>query len=444
MAQLNGSTTAMPYQPIPEPDSQTSLNSLKALLKHRNLLSALRVFHTELGDIFRVKLPGFDTIVLSGPEASRFVLVTARDKFNWRNESDPVTTLLRLGVLVTDGDFHDSLRKNMNAPLHRHALSQYVDMMCQATDWVADQWLPNQATDMLVEMRKIALMILTETLFKVDVAPDLAHLWQPVVKSIAYISPGLWLFSKRLPRWGYTRRLQQMDDYLYQMIRIRRDTLEETPQDLLGLLITSGMDDDLIRDQLLTMLIAGHDTSTALLTWAIYLLTNHPLHLQRVEQEVQEVLGDNPPTIDNIKYLNYLGQVIDEALRMYPPIHLGSRMVTEDIPYKDYLLPAGVRVMYSIYLTHHDPTMWHSPYDFDPTRFSAENKRKIPPYAYLPFGGGPRNCIGAGFALVESKVILARLFQRFTMTFTNHTVRMKMGATLEPAPGVRTIVTPKS
>ena len=426
--------------PIPEPDGVTSLRSLRVLLQERNLLSALQVFHAELGDVFRLQLPGLQTVMLAGPEANRFVLVTARDKLHWRSESDPVTTLLREGVLVTDEEVHDTLRQSMNGPLHKRALSLYIESMCNCTDRVLEHWAPGQTLDMLVEMRKIALMILTETLFRVDVSPDIERLWQPVLKTIQYISPGLWIFWNQVPRPGYSRHIKMMDDYLFRIIEARRSTIVQEADDLLGQLILSGMRDDLIRDQLLTMLIAGHDTSTALLAWALYLLMTHPNVWARASNEVNTVLGSNPPTIENIGQLTYLGQVIDETLRLYPPIHLGSRRVMNDVDYDGFRFQAGTRLMYSIYLTHRDPKYWAMPDEFKPDRFSPENKRKIVPYTYLPFGGGARNCIGTAFAQVEAKVVLARVIQKYRLEFTGHHVRMRMGATLEPHPGVRVTV----
>ena len=433
----------MATRPIPEPDGVTSLRSLEQLIKERNLLSALRVFHAELGDVFRISLPGLQTIMLAGAEANRFVLVEARDKLHWRTEDDPVTSLLRDGVLVTDGEAHDALRNSMNRPMHKQSLTNYVETMVKCTDAVIDNWSPHQAIDMLVEMRKVALMILTETLFKVDIAPDMERMWQPVLKTIQFISPGLWILWKQVPRPGYASKIREMNTYLYEIIEARRAIIHEgEADDLLGILISSGMNNDLIRDQLLTMLIAGHDTSTALLAWALYLLTTHPDVMQQVKQEVERVLGSTPPTIDNISQLSYLGQVIDETLRMYPPIHLGSRHITEDLEFDGFVLPAGIRLMYSIYLTHHDPKYWDSPDTFDPERFSSEKKRKFAPYSYLPFGGGARNCIGTGFALVEAKVILARIIQRCDLHYKGrYPIKMKMGATLEPHPNVMVNVT---
>jgi cytochrome P450 len=138
----------------------------------------------------------------------------------------------------------------------------------------------------------------------------------------------------------------------------------------------------------------------------------------------------------HVAQLDYTEQVIKETLRLYPPIHLGSRTAIEDVEYQGYVIPAGTRVLYSIYLTHRDKREWPDPDRFDPDRFLPEKIRGLSPYSYLPFGGGPRNCMGMAFAQVEAKVVLARVLQRYDLAFVRGTVRPHMGATLEPSPGV--------
>ena len=350
-------------------------------------------------------------------------------------DGDPVAMLLRHGVLVEDGDSHDQIRRAMNPALHRQMLQTYIEAMWRGTDQVMSRWADGAAVDMLPEMRRVALLVLLDTLFKVDFTPDMDRLWQAILKTLGYISPGVWMFSNKIPRPGYADGLRQMDDYLYQMIRLRRANLGE-PTDLLGLLISDpNMDDNLIRDQLLTMLIAGHDTSTALLSWTLYLLGRHPAVMAQGQAEIRAVLGDQPPTFEQLHQLRFLDQIIDESLRLYPPIHLGSRLAAQDLEFNGYHIPAGTRVMYSIYVTQRMPEYWDAPDEFRPQRF-APDAPKPAPYTYLPFGGGPRNCIGAAYAQVEAKVILARILQGRTLRLLPRRVNAHMGATLEPRPGV--------
>lgn len=435
--------------PIPTPSAQTGLRALKAMLRERHPLAAMQVFHNELGDVFRPQLPGFRPVVMVGPEAARFVLLDARHILRWRNDSDPVTRLLRHGVLVEDGTQHDHLRSLMSPALHRRVLDYHVGTMVRRTDQVSAVWPDGEVVDMLVEMRKVALLILMDALYRVDFTPELDRLWNAILGIIRYISPGLWMMWPGLPRPGYRRAIHQMDTYLYRIIRARRARMQnlapgsirretsgdKKPPDLMGVLIQAGLDDDLIRDQLLTMLIAGHDTGTALMAWTLYLLGAHPEAMQRVREEVDTAVGSETPTPQRLRRLDYLGHVLKESLRLYPPIHLGSRLAATDLEFNGYHIPAGERVIYSIYLTQRHPAYWPNAHHFDPDRH-APGVRQVP-YAWLGFGGGPRNCIGAGFGLMEAKVVLARLLQGFDLNLVEPHVHPHMGATLEPRPGVR-------
>jgi cytochrome P450 len=283
------------------------------------------------------------------------------------------------------------------------------------------------------------------TLVDVEFGPDMERLWRPILRAIKYISPGLWIVLPNLPRFGYQAALEELDAYLYAIIRQRRAQLAGEPSagadagpalDLLTQLVRApDMTDDLIRDQILTMLIAGHDTSTALLAWVLHLLSEYPDVMARARAEVDAVLGSESPTAASVEHLAYLDAVVKETLRLYPPIHVGNRIVNEDAVIAGYQLQAGTRLMASIYLTHRDERYWDAPSDFRPERFARDAERPAA-FTYVPFGGGPRVCIGATFAQVEAKVVLGRILQRFDLRSTGRRVHAYMGATLEPHPGV--------
>jgi cytochrome P450 len=425
---------------IPSATLSTAWHALNAWQRGGHILGALEAVHEELGDVFRLPLPGFDGIFLVGPEANKFLLTEARDHFRWRAEDDPVTRLLKHGLLVEDGETHHALRGMMTPAFHKNRLAGYIEIMQRRTDQVTDGWHDGDHIDLLVEMRRIALLILMDTLFAEDFSQQLAALWHAILRTIRYISPGPWLVWPGIPRPGYRRALRQMDEYLYRLISHRRGSLatENTnmADDLLSQLIASGMSDDLIRDQLLTLLIAGHDTSTAQLAWSLYLLLTHKDILAGVRAELAGIEDDGPLTSAQIKQMEYLDCVLKETARLYPPIHLGSRIAASDLSFRGYRIPAGTRVLYSIYLTHRQKQYWSQPERFDPERFNGEPANRRPAYAYVPFGGGPRNCIGAAFAQVEAKVVLARILQQFDLHFAGRTVRPRMRATLEPSPGV--------
>ena len=411
--------------------------ALRALIAAGSPLGPLKVMAEHIGHFFQIPIPGFRPYVVFGPEANRKVLVTERDKLLWRN-TDPVTDLLRHGVLITDGDEHDRYRELMETPLHPSRLPNYTQMMIEQTDRVSSNWKDGDTIDMLVESRKIALLIIMQTLFSRDAWEDIPHIWTPVLKSIQYISPGPWILWRNMPRPGYRKHLKVMDEYLYGIIADRRRLIVDRPpstvhgpSDLLQHLIDAGLSDDLIRDQMLTMLIAGHDTSTALLAWTFALLGQHPDIHTRLAEEV-----------DTLEKSPLLDQVIKESLRLYPPIHIGNRRVAKDMQFTEGSIPPGERMFYSIYLTHRDPQIWENADTFCPERHA--HGRKTPPFSYVPFGGGPRSCIGAAFGQAEARLVIARLLQTYKFEFTNHKIHAHMGATLEPRPGVMMKVSKRS
>lgn len=406
----------------------TGRAALSAFLRDGSPLGPLKVMAKHVGRFFQIPIPGFRPFVVFGPEANRKVLVTERDKVLWRN-TDPVTDLLRQGVLVTDGEEHDHYRKLMEPSLHPSQLPAFKQMMIEQTDRVSSMWKDGEVIDMLVEGRKIALLIIMQALFSKDVWADLPRIWSPVLKAIQYISPGGWILWRKMPRIGFGKHLRVLDDYLFEIIEERRNKkdawkVERRREDLLQHLIDAGLSDDVIRDQMLTMLIAGHDTSTALLAWTFALLGQHPEVHRHLVHEIDDP-GKTP----------LLDQVIKESLRLYPPIHIGNRRVIEKMEFGDGDLPAGERMFYSIYLTHRDPEIWENAEEFCPERF--RRGQKTPPFSYVPFGGGPRACIGAAFGQAEARTVIARLLQTHMFVFTNHKIRAYMGATLEPRPGVR-------
>jgi cytochrome P450 len=421
--------------------SEVGRAALRAWIREGSPLGPLRVMAKQVGRFFQIPIPGFRPFVVFGPEANRKLLVTERHQVLWRN-TDPVTDLLRCGVLVTDGAEHDRYRALMEEPLHPSILPNYTQMMIEQTDRVSSMWNEGDVVDMLVEGRKLALLIIMQTLFTKDIWDDLPHIWTPILKAIKFISPGMWIFWRKIPRLGYQKDLKQLDDYLYRIISDRRQlTIDHgsrhknglpstvhNPNDLLQHLINANLGDRVIRDQMLTMLIAGHDTSTALLAWTFALLGQHPNVHARLLEEIETL--EKSPLLD---------QVIKESMRLYPPIHIGNRRVAAEMEFGDENIPAGERLFYSIYLTHRDPEIWENADEFCPERFARG--RKTPPFSYIPFGGGPRACIGAAFGLAEARIVIARLLQTHTFEFTNHKIHAHMGATLEPRPGVRMKVT---
>ncbi|HCK67621.1 MAG TPA: hypothetical protein DHW49_15275, partial [Anaerolineae bacterium] len=383
-------------------DSKLGRAALFSFLKEKSPLGPLKILANHIGYFFQIPMPMFKPYVVFGAQANKKVLVTERDKVLWRN-TDPVTDLLGQGVLIVDGDEHDHYRKLMEPSLHASRLPEYTASMISQTDRVSSQWRDGEIVDMLVESRKIALLIIMDTLFSKDVWDDLDKIWKPVLKSIQYISPGAWILWRKIPRFGFRKPLKELDDYLFGIIEERRKKkdwkVESGKSDLLQHLIDAGLSDKVIRDQMLTMLIAGHDTSTALLAWTFALLGQHPEIHQQVVNEIDKTNDlERVPLLDN---------VIKESLRLYPPIHIGNRRIAQEMDFDGNKIPKDERLFYSIYLTHRDENVWENAQSFCPERFSSG--KKPAGLSYVPFGGGPRVCIGATFGQVEARVVLSYL-----------------------------------
>lgn len=408
--------------------------------REKSALAALRVFHRELGDVFEVGALGFQPVVMAGEAACRWVLVEARDALLWRMETDPITQLLSHGLLVEDGAAHDQMRARLSSVMHRRMIDTYVTAMFRRTDQVIDSWRDGETIDLLAESRKIALLVLLDTLFDVDHTAELPTMWPALLKMIDFISPGAWMFWSGIPRPGYKRAIAEWDGYFSQLIRARRNVEMREPEgdDMLSLLIRLGLPDAAIRDQLMTMLIAGHDTVTALLGWTFYLLGRHDGVRRRCVEEASAVLSNATPTAEALTRLTYIDQVVSETLRLYPPAHLGSRKAARDLEFDGHHIREGRRVVYSIFLTQRDAKAWPEPDRFDPDRFAPGTK--VAPYTFLPFGGGKRNCIGAYFAQVEARAVIARVLQRVELRVAHIPTHIHMGATIEPRPGVPAVI----
>ena len=392
------------------------------------LLPALERVRAELGDVFQLTLPGFRPVVVAHPDAIRQILVDQRAVFRWRHPRDPVTRLLRHGLLVTDGALHDRLRAVIGRSCQRTHFEARAEAIVAAASRVAATWRPGRRYDLLAEMRKIALLSFEAVFFSHDCGPELRALWRPLLRTLDYIGPGLWLL---LPRGtpAPPRAAAALDAHLLRLIACRR-AAPRPPDDLLTHLVQAFADDALVRDQLLTMLIAGHDTSTAHLAWTLYLLGTHPPWLARVHDEVRGALDGARLTPAAVRALPALRQVLRESLRLYPPIHALSRTAVHDVELAGYRIAAGTRLLVSVYLVHRHPRYWAAPAAFRPERWAADPPPY--PYSYVPFGGGPRNCIGGAFAQLEAPLVLATLLQRWDLHVEARPVAPHMGATLVP------------
>ncbi|MEI6290219.1 MAG: cytochrome P450 [Chloroflexota bacterium] len=383
---------------------------------------------THVGRIFQIPLPFFHPFVAAGAEAARQVLVTDRHKLLWRSP-DPVTDLLDQGLLVMDGNEQDRYRELMQPSLILDVLPSYFDLMYEKVKIFTEEWQNGQEVEMLVECRKITLLIIMETLCSEDAWRDIQQIWKPILKSIEYISPGPWILWRRIPRPGYQKYFTILDDYLFEIIRTRRAGSKK--QDLLANLLDEGLTNKQIKEQMRAMLIAGHDTGTELLAWIFTLLGQNPEVYSKLFEELDKSIGQY--------ILKYLDEVFKETLRLYPPINIGNRMVNEKMLIDGESIAPGEMPFYSIFLTLHVPQCWEKPGEFCPDRFTAGKKQTA--FSYIPFDGGPLAFIGAAFGQVEARIEITNLIKTFQFDAQNpNRIFPYMGAALEPRPAVMMVV----
>jgi cytochrome P450 len=325
-----------------------------------------------------------------------------------------------------------------------------------------DEWsrlpLTNRETtiDIFAEMMRVTLHIAVQTLLGVGPSPELQRV-SVAVSEVLERTNDIITNPVSLPTWlptpknrRFVREIGILDRFVYDTIAKRRAE-GGTGGDLLSMLLSArdeqtgqGMSDRQLRDEAVTILIAGHETTANALSWAIYLLGKHPEYQQRLHAELDRVLSGRWPAAEDLANLPFTRAVIDESMRLYPPAWMIGRLAIRDDVIGPYLVRAGEFAMISPYMTHRNPKLWDSPDAFDPDRFLDGRAERLPKFSYLPFGGGQRFCIGANFATLQSVLMLASIFQRFSMRVDEtHPVVPYAMITLRPKHGIRMHVTPR-
>jgi cytochrome P450 len=237
--------------------------------------------------------------------------------------------------------------------------------------------------------------------------------------------------------------VRELDEIVNRIIRQRRASGEDTG-DLLSMLMAardedgSAMTDRQLRDEIMTFLLAGHETTAVSLSWTWYLLSQHPEVAQKLRQELNNVLGGRTPQLEDLARLPYTDRVVKESMRLYPPAWSLARSVAKEIDIADYRVPVGANVVMSPWIMHRDPRFFDRPEQFDPDRWTEQSAQQLPRFAYFPFGGGPRFCIGASFAVMEANLLLAAIAQRFQLRLVpGHPIAPQPGITLRPRHGMR-------
>ncbi len=405
----------------PAPD----LSSLAALRAFRRdplgLLERLATY----GDVVRIRLPRADAYLLNRPDLVRDVLVTDHRSFRKGPTIQAAKILLGESLLTTEGEHHRRQRRLIQPMFHHERIATYADAMVRLAERATDRWVSGEELDVHAEMGSLTLAIVGETLFGADVdEARSATVRRALTDTLGMFdraySP-LFRLLVRLPSptmRRYHRVEADLNGVIAQMIAERRASSADG-DDLLSLLLRAredgvGMTDRQVRDEALTLFLAGHETTANALTWTWWLLSRHPDAEERLHRELDERLAGGPPSVRDLSQLPYTQAVVSESIRLRPPAWAIGRTAVAEHAAGPYVVPAGSTVVVSPWLVQRDPRWWPEPLDFRPERWLSDNPER-PRSAYLPFGAGPRMCIGEPFARLEAAMLLASVARRWSL-----------------------------
>ena len=409
-------------------------------------LQNLRHVAKTYGDIISWTVLGSRTYLLAHPKDIESVLVTHHRKFTKGRGTLANPEVFGNGLLTSEGEFWLRQRRLSQPAFHHSRIRAYAETMARKADAAMSSWSNGQVIDIHASMMSTTLAIAAATLFGVDVGPVTAAISE-ALRAIGHQNSGLrfWQQVFKIPtpsRWRYLRAARRLDEIVYGIIRERQRGSDSG--DLLSALLRARDEDGSVmttrqlRDEMMTMLLAGHDTTALALTWTWVLLAQHPEIERRLHDELDSVLAGRLPDANDVGKLVYTNQVIRESMRLYPPAWLITRRAAESVEVGGYQIPAGANVLVSPWLTHHDERFYEHPDAFHPERWSTARAKNMPKFAYFPFGGGPRMCIGSGFALTEAVILLAAIGQRFRLALVpNREINPLPSITLRPKSAVK-------
>ena len=423
----------------PKPRGRPGLPLLGNILDfRRDTLAFLLANAEEHGDVSLYRLGRDDVYLLSHPDHVKDVLVTSQHSFVKGKGVQWAKLFLGEGLLTSEGEFHTRQRRLAQPAFHRQRIAAYARAMVDHAAECRDRLAPGAAVDMHAEMMSLTLAVAAKTLFDADVrteAPEIAESLGVIIGFFPRFALPFAGALQALPLPGnarFARAVALLDGVVYRMIAERRASGEDRG-DLLSMLLLShdvegdgtGMTDRQLRDEVMTILLAGHETTANALTWTWYLLARNPEAEARLHAEVDRVLGGRAPVADDVPALGAVERVLAESMRLFPPAWgIGRRaLAAHDVG--GYTIPAGGLVAMSPYVVHRDPRWWPDPLRFDPDRFTPEARATRPRFAYFPFGGGARQCIGESFAWMEGVLLVATLAQRLRFALVP-------GARIEP------------
>ncbi|GAB4378857.1 MAG: cytochrome P450 [Elainellaceae cyanobacterium] len=412
----------------------------------------------EYGEIVPLRFGAARAFLLIQPAHIEQVLKEQRGLTKNSPAWNALKTLVGEGLLTSDGEFWARQRRLMQPVFHQQRITGYGETMVAYTEALLQTWQDGEIRDIHHDMMQLTLNIVTKTLFNVDMqgteaqtvahALDVAMEWFLSRRKQAFL-PLAWIPTPMNQR--YKKALQDMDQVLYQLIQQRRQS-QEKPGDLLSMLIAvkdevdgSQMSDLQLRNELATLMLAGHETTANALSWSWMLLAEHPDVYQRLIQELDTVLAGRSPTVADLPRLPYCHWVIKESMRLYPPVFSIARTTANPYNLAGYSIPANSILIFSPWVMHRSDRYFVNPEQFQPERWANDLEKQLPKGVYFPFGDGARICIGKGFALMEAVLLLATIAQNFQLTLVpDHPIALFPSITLRPQYGLKMTVTARS
>jgi cytochrome P450 len=437
-------SSAQKFPPGPPPNLIRSLFGAM----QQNPLDYFTAMAQEYGDVSGMRIGKFRSLFINHPDLIEDVLVNNSRKYHKGRILQANKHLFGEGLLTSEGDFWLRQRRLAQPAFHRARVSAYAATMAEYTEQLIATWRNGEVRDIHEEMMQLALRIVGKTLFDADVTRDAKEVGE-TLDILLHIAAN---FGRTIlvPLWVPTPRniraklgIKRLEKVIYRIIADRRASGRDKG-DLLSILLQAQdedgirMNDRQLRDETITLFLAGHETTANTLSWTWWLLAQNPAVEKKFHEELDGVLGGRAPTVDDLPKLTYLSHVLTESLRLYPTAWGMARLAAEEHEIAGYPVRPGYGVAFAQWVIHRDARWFDAPLEFRPERWENGLAKQLPRFAYFPFGGGPRQCIGNTFALMEASVVLATIGQKFRFCLApGHQVTPLASITLRPKNGIQ-------
>jgi len=441
----------------PGPGGFPVIGNLRRMRK-QGILAFYQDLWKEYGDVVRVNMGPMNIYQFIRPEHIQTILVKRSDQYVKGFSHEKLRVALGSGILTAEGELWRRQRKIMAPTYTRKGVEQFSQTMNHETQKMLSRWktiAPGVPLSLNKEMMRLAMSVISQAMFTIDVGKDFKEAGDALTfilefankRTMSFIDPPMFIPTPMNRKIKYA--INSIDQFLYNIINERR--YSPPGDDLLSILMTSTdeetgkvMDDKQLRDEVLITFFAGHETTAQLLTWAWYLLARHPEVEECFHQELDQVLAGRSPDVEDVPNLVYTRMIIDETLRLFSPVAMTARDAVLDDVVDGYYVPKGSVITITPYITHRHPEFWQNPNEFYPEHFTQEQVDQRPRYAYIPFGAGPRICLGMHFALLEAVLVLGEVGQRYTFKLVrDQDVKPIWSGTLRPEVDIFMTLSPR-